>query len=67
MRGYRLHPGDPPEPGRARGSPRGGARFAIIPGHQILEADRVVEENGRFDVVEKTDGGRRVAEAKDPR
>jgi hypothetical protein len=44
-----------------------GARFAIVPGHQILEAERVVEENGRFDVVEKTDGGRWVAEAQDPR
>jgi hypothetical protein len=44
-----------------------GARFAIIPGHQILEAERVVEENGRFNVVEKTGGGRRVAESQDPR
>jgi hypothetical protein len=43
------------------------ARFAIVPGHQILEAERVVEENGRYDVVEKTDIGRRVAEARDPR
>jgi hypothetical protein len=44
-----------------------GAHFAILPGHQILEAERVVEENGRYDVVEKTDAGRRVAEARDPR
>lgn len=41
--------------------------FAIVPGHQILEAERVVEENGRYDVVEKVDVGRRVAEARDPR
>jgi hypothetical protein len=44
-----------------------GAHFAILPGHQILEAERVVAENGRYDVVEKTDAGRRVAEARDPR
>jgi hypothetical protein len=41
--------------------------FAIVPGHQILEAERVIEENGRYDVVEKVDVGRRVAEARDPR
>lgn len=41
--------------------------FAIVPGHQILEVERVVEENGRYDVVEKVDVGRRVAEARDPR
>ena len=43
------------------------AHFAIVPGHQILEAERVVRERGRYDVVEKTDTGRRVAEARDPR
>ena len=43
------------------------AHFAIVPGHQILVAEKVVEENGRYDVVEKTDAGRRVAEARDPR
>ena len=44
-----------------------GAHFAIIPGHQILEAERVVERNDRYDVVQKVDAGRRVAEARDPR
>jgi hypothetical protein len=43
------------------------AHFAIIPGHQILEAEHVVEEHGRYDVVEKIHIGRRVAEARDPR
>lgn len=43
------------------------ATFAIVPGHQILEAERVIEENGRYDVVEKTDIGREIAEAHDPR
>src|SRR5918992_946739 len=44
-----------------------GAHFAIVPGHQILEAERVVEQNGRYDVVQKLHAGRRVAEARDPR
>jgi hypothetical protein len=43
------------------------AHFAIVPGHQILVAERVVAENGRYDVVEKVDLGRRVAEARHPR
>ena len=41
--------------------------FAIIPGHQIDEAERVVEEKERYDVVEKIGLGRRMAEAGDPR
>jgi hypothetical protein len=41
--------------------------FAIVPGHQILEAERAVEENGRYDVVEKVGIGGPVAEARDPR
>jgi hypothetical protein len=47
-----------------RGHP---AHFAIVSGHQILVAERVVEQNERYDVVEKTDVGRQVAEASDPR
>jgi hypothetical protein len=43
------------------------AHFAIIPGHQIHAAERLVEQNERYDVVEKVDLGRRVAEARDPR
>jgi hypothetical protein len=43
------------------------AHFAIVSGHQILAAERVVEQNERYDVVEKTDVGRQVAEARDPR
>jgi hypothetical protein len=42
-------------------------RFAIIPGHEIHAAERVVEENERYDVVEKIGLGRRMAEARDPR
>jgi hypothetical protein len=29
------------------------ARFLIVPGHQMLDSERVVEEHGRYDVVEK--------------
>lgn len=43
------------------------AHFAIVSGHQILVAERVVEQNERYDVVEKTDAGQQVAEARDPR
>jgi hypothetical protein len=43
------------------------ARFVVVPGHQILEAERVVECNERFDVVEKIDVGRDIAETTDPR
>jgi hypothetical protein len=43
------------------------AHFAIIPGHQILDAERIVEENERYGIVEKLDVGRRIAEARDPR
>jgi hypothetical protein len=41
--------------------------FAIIPGHEIHSAERVVEEGERYDVVEKIGVGRPVAEARDPR
>jgi hypothetical protein len=44
-----------------------GAHFAIIPGHQILEAEQVVEQNDRYGVVQKLHAARRVAEARDPR
>ena len=43
------------------------AHFAIVSGHQILVAERVVEQNERYDVVEKADAGRQVAEARNPR
>lgn len=43
------------------------ARFAIVPGHQILEVEKIVERGERFDVVEKIDIGRRIAEATEPR
>jgi hypothetical protein len=35
---------------RIRRSPR---RFIVVPGHEVSEIERVVEERGAFDVVEK--------------
>jgi hypothetical protein len=33
-------------------------RYAVIPGHQLLDVERVVVQNERYDVVEKFDVGR---------
>ena len=50
---------------RVRSSP---IRFVIVPGHELPEVERVVEENDRFTVVEKLRGGpAELAEAHDPR
>ncbi len=44
------------------------ARFAIFPGHEILDVERVVEENERFAVVEKSPAAAaRMAIDHDPR
>ncbi len=32
------------------------ARFALVPGHETPELERVVEDHGRYVVVEKTPG-----------
>ncbi len=42
-------------------------RFVIVPGHEIDEAEQVVEQNAEFAVVEKLEAGGRVAEQLDPR
>lgn len=42
-------------------------RFATVPGHEIPDAERVVEQNERFAVVEKIEEGARVATERDPR
>ncbi len=31
-----------------------GNRFVLVPGHEILDVEQVVEDNGRFRLVEKT-------------
>jgi hypothetical protein len=43
-------------------------RFAIHPGHEVVDVERVVEENDRFAVVEKTpEIAARIAIDHDPR
>jgi hypothetical protein len=42
--------------------------FAIVPGHEIAEVERIVSRCGHYDVVEKLPGeAQRIAEATDPR
>ncbi len=43
------------------------ARFVVVDGHGIPEAERLVEHRERFDVVEKEGDGARVAADTDPR
>jgi hypothetical protein len=43
------------------------ARFAVFPGHEIVDVERVVEENDRFAVVEKAADAARIAIDDDPR
>jgi hypothetical protein len=43
------------------------ARFAIAPGHEDLEVDRVVVQHEGYAVVEKIGAAREVAEQQDPR
>ena len=42
-------------------------RFPIVPGHEFLEFEGVVEDNGRYMIVEKVGEAARVAERLDPR
>lgn len=44
-----------------------GARFVVLPGHQLPEVERVVEGNNRFLVVEKFGAAAVVARAANPR
>lgn len=44
-----------------------GRRFAILPGHEDPQVERVVARHGRFSVVEKVGEAGDVAEALDPR
>jgi hypothetical protein len=42
--------------------------FAIVPGHELLEAEEVIAEHEGYSVVRKDDGiPRRIAELTDPR
>jgi hypothetical protein len=42
-------------------------RFLVIPGHQVPEAETVLESNVGYSVVEKREEAGRVAEQDDPR
>jgi hypothetical protein len=42
-------------------------RFAIAPGHEYAEVERVVDDHGRYAVVEKFEAVAPVVEATDPR
>jgi len=45
-----------------------GRTFATITGHELVDVETVVEDHGRWQVVEKHEGGpARLAEAEDPR
>lgn len=44
-----------------------GKRFAILPGHEMPEIERVVEQTDRYAVVEKIGAAGRMVEALDPR
>lgn len=43
------------------------ARFAVLPGHELPDVERVVEEHDGYLVVEKVGVARAVAEQHDPR
>ena len=43
-------------------------RFAVFPGHEVTEVERVVERRNGYDVVQKDEGApERIAERTDPR
>lgn len=44
-----------------------GARFVVLPGHELPEVERVVKRNGRYLVVEKLGQAAEIAHAGDPR
>lgn len=43
------------------------ARFVVVPGHEMTDVERVVDEQGGYFVVEKIGAGRQLAEDEDPR
>jgi hypothetical protein len=44
-----------------------GARFVVLPGHELAEVERVVAGNSRYLVVEKLGQAAEIAYADDPR
>lgn len=53
-----------PEYKRVRANPR---RFVLVPGHELLEAERVVEQRDQYVIVEKIGGAGERAQELDPR
>ena len=52
---------------REYGAVRANARqFAIVPGHDVPEVERVVASSDRYDVVEKVGVGAEIAEQRQP-
>jgi hypothetical protein len=45
----------------------GARRFVVMPGHENVELETVVETHDGYFVVEKTDAAGRLADASDPR
>ena len=43
------------------------ARFVVLRGHEMPEVERVVEDTGRYVVVEKLGAAAEIAQAGDPR
>src|SRR4051794_21017495 len=44
-----------------------GQRFFVLPGHEILEAEKIVEDHESYLVVEKTSAAGEIAAQTDPR
>jgi hypothetical protein len=42
-------------------------RFVVVPGHAILETERVIEQAESYEVVEKTGVGAEIAKLRAPR
>ncbi len=42
-------------------------QFLIIPGHEVVAIEQVVEDEGEYQVVEKVGGAAQIAVATDPR
>ena len=61
---HRIVDLSPAEYEAIRAHPR---RFLVVPGHEELATERVLETLGRYAVVEKLGLGARVAEDTDPR
>jgi hypothetical protein len=46
---------------------RDSRHFAVVPGHAIPQAERVIATHDRYEIVEKIQAGARLADARDKR